>query len=1351
MTAQAPLKERWQPVRGGLINLFKFEDQVFRYENGRLLLRGDNGSGKSRVLALQLPFLLDGEISPYRVEPDRDPAKRMEWHLLMDRHERRTGYTWIEFGRRDGEGRAHFLTLGCGLDARKGGGAPDRWFFITPGRIGHDLSLLQNRVPLGRRQLAEAFAEAGEGTVFERAGEYRAAVDDALFKLGGRYQPLIDLLIQLRQPQLMRDMKEDVLSNALSEALPPVPEPLINEVAESFQGLDTDRQRTEEHREMLDSVEGFREGYRQYLSVAIRRLCEVVRSGHSQFEHATRELRGLDERIEENGSLLVRSRVDAGRMSSEHAKLEAAIGTLRDSPEMRSKRDLDQALQRADEFDRDAAAAKSEWQHAVDELERVTAEAGQRARVHVTLKSEVAAGYQDLQRQHAVVVPAGTALFDWPDGGIGAARNQVNDLIGSRKRGVAHLRRLNDEISGCRETFERERDRMETHRGLVADAEDTVRRAEAELNDAIDGFGKAASNWERSLTVLHGEAFPRGIDWTETITDWLGASERRNPFELSLARARERVQGEFAAEQARLESDRENNASERTPINGELDHLREGRQPEPPARHGRAERPLDRPGRPFWRWFEFRDEIPVGERAGWEAGLEASGLLDAWVFPDGRFDSNGHDDDFLAIGDDSELDPAHSLAAVLRPVGGGEVLDGLLRRIGNHRSVARCWISRDGHWANGPHHGRWRKPAAEFLGHLAREAARARRIEELETLLADLDARLAGLGEREGDLDRRVEQLAAELDVAPPFDPILGQVGGLDQARVAHQDGKTRLVEADEHAAAAERKLKQSVAGRDRDAADMAMDDWTAPEKLDEFAGMLAGLENTATAFWPAWQRLLDAESELDAARERQSRASGNEQRLSRIHAERAELADSIRAGAETMLASVGATVEELMARLRHAEARAGEVAGTLKQIEGAIRDAEIDRARLEEKHGAAREKRESAEASRNHAVSRMEGFVAERLIAEIDPELQPERAGFSATAAVDLARQLEQLLREHPADDQRWHLLQSEITAGFSELCDQLGRHGLVPQLRTIDESSVIVITCEFQGQSRSAGELRQFLHDELASRERIFQEREREVIENHLIGEAAVELQRRIRDGEDWVARVNEELSEVSTSSGIRLRFAWELADEELGPVRRLFLKTTATWTLEERERIGDFLQQRIRTTRETDDTVTWREHLRRALDYRSWHRFGIQLRRDGDTGWKKLTKRTFGTGSGGEKALTLTVPQFAAAAAHYHSAHPHAPRLILLDEAFVAIDAPTRARLMGLLETFDLDYVMTSEREWGVYSTVSALAIYQLASRPGYDAVAVTRWVWNGREKFRDDSSVEESSTRPVIDDE
>ena len=69
----SPVKERWHPLRGGLLNLYRYDDEVFAFEHGRLLLRGNNGTGKSRVLALQLPFLLDGEIAPHRLEPDGDP------------------------------------------------------------------------------------------------------------------------------------------------------------------------------------------------------------------------------------------------------------------------------------------------------------------------------------------------------------------------------------------------------------------------------------------------------------------------------------------------------------------------------------------------------------------------------------------------------------------------------------------------------------------------------------------------------------------------------------------------------------------------------------------------------------------------------------------------------------------------------------------------------------------------------------------------------------------------------------------------------------------------------------------------------------------------------------------------------------------------------------------------------------------------------------------------------------------------------------------------------------------------------------------------------------------------------
>ena len=209
---------------------------------------------------------------------------------------------------------------------------------------------------------------------------------------------------------------------------------------------------------------------------------------------------------------------------------------------------------------------------------------------------------------------------------------------------------------------------------------------------------------------------------------------------------------------------------------------------------------------------------------------------------------------------------------------------------------------------------------------------------------------------------------------------------------------------------------------------------------------------------------------------------------------------------------------------------------------------------------------------------------------------------------------------------------------------------------------------------------------------------------------------------------------------STGMALRFKWEIdetAPAGLDDVRRLLLRKDGTWSTADRRQLGEFLQQQIKSVREDYETGTWADHLKLALDYRIWHRFVVERQQDGR--WQRLTRRTHGTGSGGEKAVALTIPQFAAAAAHYQSASPIAPRLILLDEAFVGIDNDMRSKCMGLLAAFDLDFIMTSEREWGCYPTLPGLAIYQLSARQGIDGIGITRWTWKGRQKLRHEKTV------------
>ena len=262
----------------------------------------------------------------------------------------------------------------------------------------------------------------------------------------------------------------------------------------------------------------------------------------------------------------------------------------------------------------------------------------------------------------------------------------------------------------------------------------------------------------------------------------------------------------------------------------------------------------------------------------------------------------------------------------------------------------------------------------------------------------------------------------------------------------------------------------------------------------------------------------------------------------------------------------------------------------------------------------------------------------------------------------------------------------------------------------------------------------LEQRLEAELAEQRLILSAQERSLLEEHLEKEIAANLQRMIRDTEERVDAINAELEKRPTSTGMRYRLVWEpLSDDAenavagLAIARKKLLNTSAdAWSAEDRRQVGEFLQARIDAERQRDERGTLFESLARALDYRRWHHFSVE--RNQDKQWKPLS----GPASSGERALGLTVSLFAAASSHYESSDARAPRLVLLDEAFAGIDDEARATCMGLIREFDLDFVMTSEREWGCYAELPGLNICQLVRREGMDAVFVSRWTWDGRER-------------------
>ena len=213
------MNSRWQANKIGLINFWYYDEQEFPFVKGRMLLRGSNGSGKSVTMQSVVPLLLDGNMSPERLDPFGSRDRKMSSYLLEedDGREERTGYLYLELKRQNSD---TYLTIGMGIRARRGKNL-DKWYFsLTDGRrIGKDFFLYKDsgeKVTLSKKELENRIGDGGR--VIDRQVDYMEYVNRQIFgfETTEEYKEMIDLLIQLRTPKLSKDFKPSVINDILS-------------------------------------------------------------------------------------------------------------------------------------------------------------------------------------------------------------------------------------------------------------------------------------------------------------------------------------------------------------------------------------------------------------------------------------------------------------------------------------------------------------------------------------------------------------------------------------------------------------------------------------------------------------------------------------------------------------------------------------------------------------------------------------------------------------------------------------------------------------------------------------------------------------------------------------------------------------------------------------------------------------------------------------------------------------------------------------------------------------------------------------------------------------------------------
>ena len=1344
-----PTRDRWQPLRAGLVDVFYYDAEEFRFHDGRLLLRGNNGTGKSKVLALTLPFLLDGELLPSRVEPDGDRAKRMEWNLLLgDKHphDERLGYTWLEFGRIGDDGQPRYRTIGCGLKAVRGRGIADHWFFVTDQRIGPDLPLRnEHRVSYSRKTLEE---KIGAHAVFTTAKAYRRAVDEALFGLGtGRYEALVNLLIQLRQPQLSKKPDEKLLSKALSEALPPLADSLIGEIAEAFCGLQDEHDALAALTEAQSAATAFLTHYRRYAQVATKRIAAGVRRANSRYEQLGRDLGAATTARDQAHVTVTAADEELTRFDEQKTVLTAQRDALNRDPAMGTAREIERLAKSARALAEVAQSRAEDRHQAASDTEKWSAHA-ERARadaaadgIAVQRLHHAAASCADTAGvDHAAVRAMLGAVGSDAEGFIAPARQSADSQIRNRQRAISGLRDLHKTAEAAGRALGAARSAAES---AASEATAAAERA-SNASDIVVAHGQsllgACESWSTGGSEI---VLPdRDVALSE-LGLWVTTLDVPNPMARQAEEAARQHEALLNRRVADIDNRRGQAERERSALGEEIARLEQGHHIAPPIPHIRdADARSGRSGAPLWQVVDFHEHVSDAERAGMEAALEASGLLDAWIAPDGRLFDVGGDVLVMPIGSAPNAD----LTAALRPAIdaadpqagslSASVITAILAGIGGIAAGApepghHTWISADGRFRIGSLRGAWHKESAVHIGRGARESARRARLAELNAQIALLDTRINTLIEESDAVARRLATVADELRAQPPDTDL----------REAHSRAAFHA-EAARDAAARSAEAAAAV-GPAAEAADEAAsavlvfaEDTRLPHEaaaLDAVTEALSDYRTTLSGLWPALtQASRSATSAATAENERRLAAA----RLAEADKAEVKARRDAEAAAEehrTLLETSGAAVEELYRRLDAVRATLAAAESSASSAGARREQAVVERERAEGRLEQLRDTIDDATVERGDAIAALRRFTATGLLATALPDLEhPDPAESWAPAqAVALARSADAALSAVDDADGAWERVQQRVSREQQELSGALARHGHQVSM-SLSQDGLMVVEVVFAGRVQDVPSLAAVLDREVAQRDRLLSAKERELLENHLVGEVAGALQELITEAERTVAAMNQDLESRPTSTGMALRLVWRTArgaPEGLEAVRtRLLRKAVDAWSPADRAAVGEFLQRRIADDRAANPADTWHDQLARAFDYRAWHAFAIQRRIDG--AWTSAT----GPASGGERVLAASVPLFAAASSHYSSGHPHAPRLIALDEAFAGVDDDSRAKCLGLLAAFDLDVVMTSEREWACYPTVPGIGIAQLARHEGVDAVLVTSWRWDGRERVR-----------------
>ncbi|KJS21398.1 MAG: hypothetical protein VR72_10865 [Clostridiaceae bacterium BRH_c20a] len=1375
-------KTKWQMHRAGLLNFWYYDDEEFNFADGKLLLRGNNGSGKSVTMQSFIPVLLDGRKSPDRLDPFGSRARKMEDYLLgekgvVDRDER-TGYLYLEYKR---QGLEQYITTGIGLRAKRNS-TMDFWGFVILDnrRIGQDIFLYKNeysadlgkkqKIPFTRIELENRLADGGK--VVRTSKEYMNLVNKHVFGFENiaDYEELIKLLIQLRSPKLSKDFKPTVIYEILNESLPALSDDELRPLSDTIENMDQTKQQLEQLEKEQKSLNKLCKQYDLYNQLVLL----------------------------EKAQGLLKTNDDLLKFFTQEKQLQADLINYEEAKTNLSKLKADLLLENEILQDEKSKLEK----HKVFDIEKEKIALEQKAaseKSKLKVKEDSVSKQNTTELEHRQKIAKEEQKLSYLEAHITEILAEL-DYDGEEAEFTSHPL--------ARQEFTKKYASGEFIFDLWKKETDDYHKKLERIFKIIEGLDKTRqdykeADWElgqaRKTADLKEKEVKKWYDFFEEEKENLLSAVytwRQNTQELivsdfdmqKIARICNNIFEDYALEdlnrivnQAYMSSFKQLEtmsvqlnqqiADKNEAINSkevEISDWKNKKDPEP-LRHKdtiMARQELDEkniPCVPFYQAVEFKAQVTSEQRERLESAISQMGFLDALIVP-GKYTKSIQKSDKVLIPNPQFF--KHTLAELLYPtpvegvgVTAEEIANVLQSILLEGSDDGLAVVNEDGTYQISLLQGHAPKEeASRYIGQEARKLYRQEMIAKLTKELRELEEKLAELIKAQEYMVKRQEVLNNESasfpltnDVKTAYDTWQRLIMEVDILEKEVEIKNTKVKKLLELLNSIQDSLREHVKNItlpvNKEAYEAAVNNMhTYKKNLHQLELQYKDYCNSTISFGNYQQNLLNTIELIDELKGE----------INIINSELQKLELQLKNATER-LNILG--VEEVRRRINEVENRIGELPeellNTQDQITQNINLINNTRTAVDQLNIKQNIYKKLVEYWQNTFQAEFKlGFVKEveqiNEVWEVFKKAKEikDRLAVHFKDNIDrekLSEKLNQVFYQEQGALVEYRL--SQETSGKIEI--EIASLELGDESQVIDylvkelevKSRRIQVLLEYTGKRVSPFFVLEQLDRDIELQQTILNDKDRELYEEIIMNSVGRIIRARISRAEEWVEKIDKLMVQRNTSSGLTFSLRWrpltaewedELDTKELVELLRLnpkFLKS------QDMDKITQHFRSKITRAKEIMAEKgygeTFHQIIKEMLDYRKWFQFTLYYQRAGEKK-KELTNNVFYTFSGGEKAMAMYIPLFSAAYSRYLEAREDAPYVISLDEAFAGVDENNIRDMFDLVEKLDFNYIMNSQALWGDYDTVSALSICELVRPQNAPFVTVVRYWWNGKQK-------------------